>query len=316
MVQKELNMRKILLVLLMVSSLRCDYNQELETCMSIQERVTFERVTDTYGRTAAIRGLKKSLFLKSDDSAVWNYTLQQVIDFNLDMKKVEEYAKYFKEHTPVRILNRDSASIFERKMQKVVIPHKEYYEPFMSLMGSSESITVHWGAKSEKTFTTPYGIYAYYHPDNEAVIYTEALFKRYKIRKSRNGAKRLTKMLGETERLTYRKLVWTSFYSKFLDMKSFKNLSKQTTRKAWFSIAVNIGEYKANRLAKKMKSNTSSDKLCQMFWNKYYTRIRTSKLKESGRGWINRLKSVGWKPSSNIMKHYKNRTVHKLKRRG
>lgn len=169
--------------------------------------------------------------------AIKTFNNKLVIDGRVGPRTLSMLTKYF--HQPNFI------EIFHRKLN---ITMKDYIMIYLAI---EEGEHIHFNP-TEKTFTTPYGVYAYYHRRSTPVNFIRKLASARGFPTiTRQNYKRVDSIISDKERATIRDLAYTFYMEDYLDKKLFTEMERLgyiKTLLSTLSIAVNAHPKTSNIL--------------------------------------------------------------------
>lgn len=192
----------------------------------------------------------------------------------------------------------------------------------MAHLAEVEGTVVHYNI-GEKSWTSPYGVYKYAWKNTDVVSYIDSLYKKYGLNPDKRAdAYRFNTHLKSSERDKIANLVWSFYQHEFLDDRITTILKRhQKSMVSWFSISVNggigrgvkalqfavgasidgvLGKHTFAKMIKVVSTNTDDwfNQRELRYMHKFYyslIRKRPNKFIRFTKGWMNRLKSLGYK---------------------
>ena len=112
----------------------------------------------------------------------------------------------------------------------------------MAYLAIEEGTVLHYNP-TEKSFTTPYGIYAYWHPHTTIVKYIIRIAENHGYHKiTKDNVKRVNLIFTKTQRNAMRNMAYEFYMEEYLDMKLYNKLkytNKINTLLSVLSLSVN-----------------------------------------------------------------------------
>jgi len=192
--------------------------------------------------------------------------------------------------------------------------HSTLKNIIMPYLAKAEGLHLHWNARSETDFTTPYGVYAHSFPNSKPVKYIRRLaFQKGFKRVTRKNVHKIDSSLTPEERRKLADLIYEFYIDNFMDPKVNEHLGPKSAL-TFFSNSVNGGRsrgYKSLQSALKVTVDGKFGKESLRALTSYkgtdtqlnagmlaYMRIFYHKLAEKPKfkiylsGWLNRLKNL------------------------
>lgn len=189
----------------------------------------------------------------NDEAIVWHY-YKFLLNFTSNQNKIETTtlkSLQFFDSCLIRDKKQDQIDALNKKViDKVRLYYssakgKSTSNGLMTLLVLLESNTVHWN-KSEKNFTTPFGIYAHYWGKSEPVKHVEKLARQLDCQLKEKSCRRLVSLKLHNDTKFKQKIL--SFYkSNFIDahFRALVETKRYSTALSYFLFSVNAGMKKS-----------------------------------------------------------------------
>jgi len=128
-----------------------------------------------------------------------------------------------------------------------VIDSKDKLEnTVMNFLADAESTLFHYN-KKEKSYTSPYGVYAYANRKSDIVKYCDSLFLKYNLDKNnRRSARKLNPLLKQSEKIKIKQMAWSYYKASYVDEDVLVLLDKLSGL-TYFSLSINGGKPRGNK---------------------------------------------------------------------
>lgn len=172
------------------------------------------------------------------------------VDGILGFKTIIESAKYSVDELLKIVENETTKESIKEKR----VTNDDVKMTVMNFLAQWESTRFHYN-RGEKSYTTPYGVYKYANRKAPIIIYSDSLFKKYRLNpNSRSDCKRINSFLTDEEKIKIREMAWEFYKEKYMHPKVRDILLRVRWKKSFLTYVSNSVNGGLGRGAKALQS--------------------------------------------------------------